>query len=163
MEDKSQSPYQVTVSLTVNGERLDRTVAANTTLATLLRDGLSLKGTKIACDEAACGACTVLVDGAPVFACHTLVGQLNLSSIETIEGLAAGQALHPLQQAFIDHDATQCGFCTPGMIMTLKSVCDAGDRFDRASIASSISGNICRCGAYEAILDAALQVTSGRS
>jgi xanthine dehydrogenase YagT iron-sulfur-binding subunit len=113
-----------------------------------------LRGTKVACDEAACGACTVLIDGRAAFACHTLVAQLGGSSIETIEGLAHEGRLHPLQEAFVIQDATQCGFCTPGMIMTLKAALDGGAR-TRDQLMQAISGNICRCGAYLHILAAA--------
>ena len=143
--------------LSVNGRAVAPSIADFATLAEVIRDQLGLTGTKIACDQAACGACTVLLDGRAIFACHTLAAQAEGAAIETIEGLAQGDTLHPLQQAFIDHDALQCGFCTPGMIMALKAAIDAG-MAEREALAAAISGNLCRCGAYQHILDAALSV-----
>jgi len=155
-----------TVRLIVNRSAVERRVPANATLAGLLRESLGLTGTKVACDQAACGACTVLLDGQPVFACHTLAAHADHAVVETIEGLARDGVLDPLQQAFIDHDALQCGFCTPGMIMAIKGAlaqaAHAGGTPDRAAIARAISGNICRCGAYPHILDAALDVVARR-
>jgi xanthine dehydrogenase YagT iron-sulfur-binding subunit len=148
------------VRLHINTQAVQVDLPGATTLVELLRDHLQLRGTKLACDQAACGACTVLVDGAPVFACHTLAAQCEGSVVQTVEGLADGSSLHPLQQAFIDHDALQCGFCTPGMLMTLKGALDAGVAPDRDALARAIAGNICRCGAYEHILEAALDVAS---
>jgi xanthine dehydrogenase YagT iron-sulfur-binding subunit len=146
--------------LRVNAQAVDVVVPAITTLAELLRDHLDLRGTKVACNQAACGACTVLMDGAPVFACHTLAAQCQDSQVQTIEGLATSAGLHPLQQAFIDHDALQCGFCTPGMLMALKGALDEGVPPERNAFAQAIAGNICRCGAYDHILEAALNVAS---
>lgn len=148
------------LTLRVNAQAIDIVVPAFTSLAELLRDDLQLRGTKIACDQAACGACTVLVDGAPVFACHTLAAQCQGVQVQTVEGLATSAGLHPLQQAFIDHDALQCGFCTPGMLMALKGALDAGVPPEREAFAQVISGNTCRCGAYNHILEAALDVAS---
>jgi xanthine dehydrogenase YagT iron-sulfur-binding subunit len=150
------------VRLRVNGTLAEHDVPAHTTLAVLLREWLGLTGTKVACDQAACGACTVLLDGQPVFACHTLAAQAQDAGIVTIEGLAVGGTLDPLQQAFMRHDALQCGFCTPGMIMALKGALqrasDAGVVPGRDEIARAIAGNLCRCGAYPHILEAALDV-----
>jgi aerobic-type carbon monoxide dehydrogenase small subunit (CoxS/CutS family) len=148
------------IGLQVNAQAVAVEVPVTATLADLLRDHLQLRGTKVACNQAACGACTVLVDGAPTFACHTLAAQCQGSQVQTIEGLAVGMDLHPLQQAFIDHDALQCGFCTPGMLMALKGALDAGVPPNRGALARAISGNICRCGAYDQILEAALNVAS---
>ena len=148
------------LTLWVNAQAVDIVVPAITSLAQLLRDDLQLLGTKIACNQAACGACTVLVDGAPVFACHTLAVQCQDTQEQTVEGLATSAGLHPLQQAFIDHDALQCGFCTPGMLMALKGALDAGVPPERGALAQAISGNTCRCGAYDHILQAALDVAS---
>lgn len=148
------------MALQVNAQAVEVTLPVIATLAELLRDHLQLRGTKVACNQAACGACTVLVGGAPVFACHTLAAQCRGMHVQTVEGLAAGAQLHPLQQAFIDHDALQCGFCTPGMLMALKGALDAGVPAQREALAQAISGNICRCGAYEHILEAALHVAS---
>jgi xanthine dehydrogenase YagT iron-sulfur-binding subunit len=148
------------VALQVNTRAIDMTLPGNATLAEMLREHLQLRGTKVACDQAACGACTVLVDGEPVFACHTLAAQCQGSKIQTIEGLAGDAGLHPLQQAFIDHDAVQCGFCTPGMLMALKAALDRRVRPEREALSQPIAGNICRCGAYDHILEAALDVAS---
>jgi xanthine dehydrogenase YagT iron-sulfur-binding subunit len=153
--------------LTVNGQSAAHTVPAHTTLAQLLRERLHLTGTKVACDQAACGACTVLLDGQAVFACHTLAAQCDGADVRTIEGLAAADGtLHPLQQAFIDHDALQCGFCTPGMLMALHAALQgARERAevpDRDALAHAIAGNLCRCGAYPHILEAALDVAGRR-
>ena len=150
------------IRLTVNGQHIEQAVPVHLSLAELLRGQLGLTGTKIACNQAACGACTVLLDAQPVFACHTLAAQAAGTEVMTIEGLSAGGTLHALQQAFIDHDALQCGFCTPGMVMALKAAMDAGVSADRVAIAQAISANICRCGAYEQILDAAVDVIARR-
>jgi xanthine dehydrogenase YagT iron-sulfur-binding subunit len=156
----THSAFERTLTLSVNGCTSEHTIPANMTLAELVRDRLGLVGTKVACDQAACGACTVLLDGHAIFACHTLAAQLDGAEVETIEALGDESALHPLQTAFIAHDALQCGFCTPGMIMALKGAIDAGVAPDRSALARSISGNICRCGAYEHILNAALDVVT---
>src|SRR5262245_46455304 len=155
------------VALQVNAREVGCRIAAHVTLAQLLRDELGLTGTKVACDQAACGACTVLLDGEPVFACHTLAAQALGAQVVTIEGLAAADgALDPLQQAFVDHDALQCGFCTPGMLMALKGAlaqaARAGTTPGRDEIARAISGNLCRCGAYPHIIEAALDVVARR-
>jgi aerobic-type carbon monoxide dehydrogenase small subunit (CoxS/CutS family) len=166
MTDLPKPRSDCRVRLTVNGRAVDCNVAAHTTLASLLRDSLQLTGTKIACDQAACGACTVQLDGQAVFACHTLAVQADGACVRTVEGLASAGALHPLQQAFIAHDALQCGFCTPGMLMALDAALAGraarSDVPDRAALASAISANVCRCGAYEQILDAALDVARRR-
>jgi aerobic-type carbon monoxide dehydrogenase small subunit (CoxS/CutS family) len=146
-----------TVRLTVNGvaHRLD--VEPRRTLASVLRHELRLTGTKVACDRASCGACTVLLDDRAVLSCHLLAAQADGRSLVTIEGLAVAGRLHPLQDAFIRCDATQCGFCTPGMILAAKSVLDTRPSASRDEIARGLAGNLCRCGAYPHILDAAEQ------
>jgi aerobic-type carbon monoxide dehydrogenase small subunit (CoxS/CutS family) len=149
------------VALTVNGRPVESVVAVSTTLAEWLRGPLKLTGTKVACNQAACGACTVRLDGDAVFACHTLALQAHGSAVRTIEGEAAQGSLTPLQRAFVEHDALQCGFCTPGMVMALQAALDAGAT-RRDALAQSISGNLCRCGAYESILDAACDVAAAR-
>jgi aerobic-type carbon monoxide dehydrogenase small subunit (CoxS/CutS family) len=149
-----------TIVMRVNGDDIAEQIPVQLTLAEFLRNYLGLTGTKVACGQAACGACTVLLDGHPVFVCHILAAQADRAEIQTIEGLSNGDVLHPLQAAFVAHDALQCGFCTPGMIMALKGALDAGVGSDRSALAHAIAGNICRCGAYEHILDAALSVTS---
>ena len=151
------------LKIRVNAQSVDKQVLFPATLAELLRDTLGLRGTKVACNQAACGACTVIVNSAPVFACHTLALQCEGADVQTIEGLADGERLHPLQQAFIDHDALQCGYCTPGMLMALKAALDRGLPAERSAVMQAISGNICRCGAYQHIMDAALDVASSLS
>ncbi len=143
---------------TLNGRRVTQPIAVHQSLAEVLRDNMGLTGTKVACNQAACGACTVLLDGEAVFACHTLAAQAEGAQVQTIEGLASGDTLHPLQAAFIQHDALQCGFCTPGMLMAIEAAVRAGVPAERSALRRAISGNVCRCGAYEAILDAALSV-----
>ena len=150
-----------TVALVVNARPVEAEVPVWSTLAELLRDRLHLTGTKVACNQAACGACTVRVDGDAVFACHTLAWHVHGARVQTIEGEAASGALTPLQQAFVARDALQCGFCTPGMVMALQAALDGGAH-DRDSLARAIAGNLCRCGAYEAILDAASDVVAAR-
>lgn len=145
-------------ALRVNGCVHTVNVSDDTTLATVLRDGLGLKGLKVACNQAACGACTVLLDGRAVFACHVLASQVGNRSVTTVEALATDDALHPLQTAFVDHDALQCGFCTPGMLMAIIGARNAQGVMDREQLAQAISGNLCRCGAYPHIIDAALSV-----
>ena len=145
----------------LNGRIVTSRAAGVARLADILRDEFGVTGVKIGCNAGDCGACTVLLDGRAVFACHTLAAQVDGVAVETIEGLAAGDDLHPLQAAFITHDALQCGFCTPGIIMALKAAVDSGVSADRAALAAAIAGNLCRCGAYEHIVDAALSVVTG--
>ncbi len=130
---------------------------ARVTLLDLLRDRLALTGTKKGCDRGQCGACTVLVDGQRINACLTLAVTLDGASVETIEGLAQGEALHPVQAAFIAHDGFQCGFCTPGQIMSAVGLLREGEAGDEAErIREGMSGNLCRCGAYAGITEAVL-------
>ena len=149
------------VALTVNGSAVDAMLPASATLAELVRDHLGLTGTKVACNQAACGACTVRLNGDAVFACHTLALHAHGAVVQTIEGAAPHGTLTPLQHALVDHDAMQCGFCTPGMVMALQAALDAGVG-GRDALAQAISGNLCRCGAYENILDAAVNVCAAR-
>lgn len=149
----------LSVNLTVNGRPLAVTLDdTRTTLLDLLRERLGLTGTKKGCDRGQCGACTVLLDGRRVNACLTLVASLGDATVQTIEGLADGEALHPVQAAFIAHDALQCGYCTPGQIMSAVGLIAegrAGDDPDR--VRELMSGNICRCGAYQGITEAVLE------
>ena len=142
------------VTLHVNGEA--RTVAAEPhhTLLEVLREELGLTGTKHGCELGECGACTVLVDGLPVLACLTLHTTIGEAEVTTVEGLASGEELHPLQIAFAEEGAAQCGYCTPGMLMTAKALLDVTAGPTRAEIASAISGNLCRCTGYTAIYEA---------
>jgi len=144
------------LTLKVNGTAYRLEVEPRRTLADVIRKKLELTGTKVVCDHASCGACTVLLEGRTVFSCHLLAVQADGQAIETIEGLADGETLHPLQQAFIQYDAYQCGFCTPGMIMAIKGTLTQNPRATREQIQQAIAGNLCRCAAYNHILDAAL-------
>jgi aerobic carbon-monoxide dehydrogenase small subunit len=144
------------LELTVNGERRALAAAPNRTLLDLLRIDLGLTGTKQGCGEGDCGSCTVLLDGVPVNACLVLALDAAGAEVVTIEGVANGSTLHPVQQAFIEAGAVQCGFCTPGMVLTAKSFLDANPRPTEADVRSAISGNLCRCTGYQKIVEAVL-------
>ncbi|GAB2891054.1 (2Fe-2S)-binding protein [Streptomyces deserti] len=150
------------VSLTVNGMRHTVTVDNRTSLLDLLREHLDLTGSKKGCNAGACGACTVLVDGRRVNSCLTLAIRLDGAEVTTIEGLSKGERLHPLQQAFIDQDAFQCGFCTPGQIMSGVGCMDEGHTGSPEEIREFMSGNICRCGCYVKIVRAVEQAAHGK-
>jgi xanthine dehydrogenase YagT iron-sulfur-binding subunit len=147
------------VSLTINGDTHALVLDQRTSLLDALREYAGLTGTKKGCDHGACGACTVHVDGRRTLACLTLAHRVEGRRITTIEGLAQGEALHPVQAAFLEHDGYQCGYCTPGQIMSAVSVIEEGHTGSEAEIAEWMSGNLCRCGAYTniraAIQDAA--------
>ncbi|MGR6919212.1 2Fe-2S iron-sulfur cluster-binding protein [[Actinomadura] parvosata] len=145
------------LSVTVNGRRHQVTIDNRTSLLDLLRERLALPGTKKGCDQGACGACTVLVDGRRVNACLTLAVRCQGAEVTTIEGLAAGEELHPLQQAFIEQDAFQCGYCTPGQIMSGVACIREGHTGSREEIREWMSGNLCRCGCYVKIVKAVQQ------
>jgi xanthine dehydrogenase YagT iron-sulfur-binding subunit len=147
----------VSVSLTVNGTRHALSLDPRTSLLDLLREHLDLTGTKKGCDQGQCGACTVLVDGRRVVSCLTLAVTKDGSNVTTIEGLAKDGALHPLQQAFIDHDAFQCGYCTSGQICSAVGLIAEGKAKTASEIRELMSGNICRCGAYTNIVAAIQQ------
>ena len=149
------------VSLTVNGKALQLEVQPWTTLLDLLRERLSLTGTKKGCDHGQCGACTVLVDGTRVNACLTLAVMKDGAAITTIEGVADGDQLHPLQRAFIERDAFQCGYCTPGQICSAVACIAEGRAKSDAEIREWMSGNLCRCGAYPNIVAAVEAVVHG--
>jgi xanthine dehydrogenase YagT iron-sulfur-binding subunit len=150
------------VSLTVNGRRVTVTVDNRTSLLDLLREHLELPGTKKGCDAGACGACTVLVDGRRVNGCLTLAVRLEGAEVTTIEGLANGDDLHPLQEAFIEQDAFQCGYCTPGQIMSGVGCIREGHTGSAGEIREWMSGNICRCGCYVKIVRAVQQAAKAR-
>jgi xanthine dehydrogenase YagT iron-sulfur-binding subunit len=152
----------VSVNLTVNGTRHALSLDPRSTLLDVLRDHLDLTGSKKGCDQGQCGACTVLIDGRRVVSCLTLAVMTDGKSVTTIEGLAKDGTLHPLQQAFIDHDAFQCGYCTPGQICSAAGLIAEGKARTAEQIRELMSGNICRCGAYPNIV-AAIQQAMGRS
>ncbi|MFI2719828.1 (2Fe-2S)-binding protein [Streptomyces collinus] len=157
----AERPPSSRVSLTVNGTRRSVTVDNRTSLLDLLREHLGLTGSKKGCNAGACGACTVLVDGHRVNACLTLAVRLEGAEVTTIEGLAEGDQLHPLQKAFIDQDAFQCGYCTPGQIVSGVGCIQEGHTGSPEEIREWMSGNICRCGCYVKIVRAVEQ-TAGR-
>jgi xanthine dehydrogenase YagT iron-sulfur-binding subunit len=159
---RARAPEKVPVALTVNGVAIRLKVAPWTTLLDALRDHLDLTGTKKGCDHGQCGACTVLVDGRRINSCLTFAVMQDGAQVTTIEGLAANGALHALQQAFIDHDAFQCGYCTPGQICSAAGLIAEGRAKSADEIRELMSGNICRCGAYPNII-AAIQQAMGRS
>ncbi|WP_051947531.1 (2Fe-2S)-binding protein [Streptomyces scabiei] len=150
------------VSLTVNGVRRTVTIDNRTSLLDLLRERLDLTGSKKGCNAGACGACTVLVDGRRVNSCLTLAVRLEGAQVTTIEGLAKGDRLHPLQQAFIDQDAFQCGFCTSGQIVSGVGCIQEGHTGSAEEIREWMSGNLCRCGCYVKIERAVEQAAAGR-
>ncbi len=156
------APAKMTVALTINGARTQLDVAPWTTLLDALRDHLDLTGTKKGCDHGQCGACTVLVDGRRVNSCLMLAVMRDGADIVTIEGLAKDGALHPLQQAFIDHDAFQCGYCTPGQICSAAGMIAEGRAKTPDDIRELMSGNLCRCAAYPNIV-AAIQQAMGKT
>jgi xanthine dehydrogenase YagT iron-sulfur-binding subunit len=155
-------PDALNLTLEVNGRSRVVAVDPRTTLLDALRERLGMMGTKKGCDMGACGACTVHVDGRRVVSCLTLAAAVEGKRITTIEGLAQGEQLHPMQAAFVEHDGFQCGYCTPGQIMSAVALIDEGRATSDAAIREFMSGNICRCGAYPNIVAAIKTVTSGR-
>ena len=151
---------QSIISLKVNDEDHTLVVQNNWTLLSVLRDKLGLTGVKEGCGKGECGACTVIMDGVSVLSCMTLAVEADGKEITTIEGLAKNGQLHPLQQAFIDEGAIQCGFCTPGMILTAKALLDNNPNPTREEIKTGINGNICRCTGYAKIVNAIEAVTN---
>ncbi len=148
--------HTILVTLMVNGKGHELAVRRNETLLDVLRERLGLTGTKKGCDLGDCGACTVLLDGNPVNSCLVLAADAAHGEVITIEGLARSGELHRLQEAFIQHGAIQCGYCSPGMIMTLKALLDREPNPAREQVMAAIAGNLCRCGGYPKIADAAL-------
>jgi carbon-monoxide dehydrogenase small subunit len=155
------------MALTVNGRRQEVAVEPRRTLLELLREDLGLTGTKQGCGEGDCGACVVLLDGTPVNSCLVLALEAAGREVLTIEGLADGNRLHPIQQAFVEVGAVQCGYCTPGMVLTAKSLLERSPDPGEAEVRRAVSGNLCRCTGYqkivEAILDAAQRMRGGQS
>jgi xanthine dehydrogenase YagT iron-sulfur-binding subunit len=153
---------EVDVTLRVNGSPRQLRLDSRVTLLDALRDRLELTGTKKGCDQGACGACTVLVDGKRVLSCLTLAAQCDGREVTTIEGLSGDGGLHPVQEAFIRHDGFQCGFCTPGQIMSAVALLAEGRAGSDEEIREFMSGNLCRCGAYPNIV-AAIREAAGRN
>lgn len=149
-------PGETEVQFNVNG--LERTiyVEPRTTLAQALRENLSLTGTKVVCDRGACSACTVWVEGKPVCSCMTLAVDANDKEVTTVEGLAKNGQLHPVQEAFIEHDASMCGFCTPGMVMSCAGLLERNPNPSLDDVKAATSGNLCRCGTYPKVFEATL-------
>lgn len=148
-----------TIEIIVNGASRQVVVEPQWTLLDVLRDQLGLTGAKKGCDRGDCGACTVLLDGRPVSSCLVLAIQARDREVLTIEGLAQDGQLHPLQQAFVEHGAIQCGFCTPGMILMAKALLDENPHPTEGEIRAALAGNVCRCTGYAKIVEAILSVT----
>jgi len=144
------------VKFMVNGRSYEVPIEPHMTLVEVLRDKLDITGTKISCGAGECGACTVLIDGKPTLSCLTLAMTAREKNILTIEGLAKGNNLHPIQKAFIEHGAIQCGFCTPGMILATKALLDENPNPTREEVKKALAGNLCRCTGYVKIVDAVL-------
>ena len=159
---KAVGPGAVSVTLRVNGAVRKVAVEPRETLAEALRDRLHLTGTKIVCNRGACSACTVLLDGEPVNACMVLAVEAAGREIRTVEGLQRKEELHPLQQAFIDHDASQCGYCTPGMLMSAVHLLESDPDPSIEKLKVALSGNLCRCGTHPHVFRALLEVAERR-
>ncbi|AUX19693.1 (2Fe-2S) ferredoxin [Sorangium cellulosum] len=154
-------PDRVPITLQVNGVERKLTVDPRATLADALRVDLGLTGTKVVCDRGACSACTVWLDGTPVCSCMTFALDAVGRAVVTVEGLARGGALHPVQQAFIEHDAAQCGFCTPGMVMSCAALLQRNPSPTLDDVRAATSGNLCRCGTYPKVFEATLAAARG--
>jgi len=155
------------VRLNVNGDHHDILVSPNDTLLVVLRDLLGLTGTKYGCGTGDCCACTVFIDGQSMLSCLSLAADIDGSKIKTIEGIAEGHQLHPIQRSFVEKGAAQCGFCTPGMIMTIKSLLEENPNPSEEEARQYLRGNLCRCTGYtkiiDAVLDAAKKIEGGKS
>jgi aerobic-type carbon monoxide dehydrogenase small subunit (CoxS/CutS family) len=148
------SQRHIDITLTVNGESVSRRVDARTHLIDFLRNDIGLTGSHAGCEHGVCGACTIRVNGQIVRGCLVLAAQLDGAAVESIEGVTDSGAIRDLQDAFVAHNAAQCGFCTPGMLMAAADLCDHNPAADRAAIREHLSGNYCRCTGYQAIVDA---------
>ena len=144
----------LTINTTINGKSVSAAAEPSTSLLDFLRDTLNYKGTKLCCNTGECGACSIIYNGKPINSCVTLAADANGAEIITIEGIADGNKLHPVQQAFIDTGAVQCGYCTPGFIISVKALLDRTTKPTAEDIEEAVSGNICRCTGYTKILDA---------
>ncbi len=155
-------PGKVALKLRINGAVHTVNVEPRTTLAEALRDELHMTGTKVVCDRGSCSACTVMLDKTPVCSCMTLAVDVGDRNVTTIEGLGHGDELHPVQAAFIEHDALQCGFCTSGMLMSCASLLERNPKPSAEDVKTAISGNICRCATYPKVLDAVLAASQSK-
>nr|WP_320025311.1 (2Fe-2S)-binding protein [uncultured Acetobacterium sp.] len=155
----------IQVKCEINGKPVDLFISPDRTVVDVLRNELGLTGTKQGCDDGNCGTCTILVDGKAAKSCSMLIGQIRNKKVTTIEGVSDGDVLHPMQQAFIDHFAIQCGFCTPGMIMTAIAILNENPNANEDDIREGLHGNLCRCTGYvkivEAVEDARDQINAG--
>ena len=154
-------PGKVAIELTINGEKHKLNLEPRVTLLDALRDDLQITGAKRVCDRGECGACTVLLDGKAVYACSVLAIDAEGKSIVTIESLAQGDQLHPIQASFVANDASQCGFCTPGFVMAFKAVLDKNPNASPEDLHRGLSGNYCRCGTYHGIQQTIAQMAKG--
>jgi carbon-monoxide dehydrogenase small subunit len=155
------APTTMVIACVVNGRSVELAIEPHEVLLDVLRDRLELRGAKRSCDAQVCGACTVLVDGEPVSACSYLTYEARGRQVLTIEGLANGEDLHPIQRAFVDHGALQCGYCTPGMILTVSALLADNPLPTEAEVRAGLAGNLCRCTGYTKIVDAVLDVVRG--
>jgi aerobic-type carbon monoxide dehydrogenase small subunit (CoxS/CutS family) len=155
-EPRVAGPGRVPVTLRVNGSPRRVELEPRTTLAEALRFELGLTGTKVVCDRGSCSACTVWLDSTPVCSCMTLALDVGSRAVTTIEGLAKGDELHPVQEAFVEHDALQCGFCTPGMVMSCAALVERKKDVTLEDVKHAVSGNLCRCGTYPKVFEATL-------
>jgi aerobic-type carbon monoxide dehydrogenase small subunit (CoxS/CutS family) len=155
-------PGKAPVQLTINGKPHTVEVEPRVTLLEALRNDLDLTGAKRVCDRATCGACTVIIDGKPVYSCSVLAIEVQGKKITTVEGLMTGERLHPVQQAFVDNDAQQCGYCTPGFVVACKAFLDKNPRPTPEEVERGLGGNLCRCGTYIGVRAAVLQAARMR-
>lgn len=161
-EVKVYGPGKAPIALTVNGTKYTAELEPRVTLLEALRHEFDLTGAKRVCDRATCGACTVMMDGKPVYACTVLAIEAQGKAVTTVEGLMRGGRLHPIQQAFIDNDGQQCGFCTPGFVVACKAFLDRNPNPTAAEIDKGLGGNLCRCGTYVGVKAAVLQAAGAR-
>jgi xanthine dehydrogenase YagT iron-sulfur-binding subunit len=161
--NKVQGPEALPVKLHINGHEHSVVIEPRDTLAQTLRDNLGLTGTKVVCDRGSCSACTVWIDKTPALACMTLSIDTAGRQITTIEGLSHGDTMHPVQAAFVKHDAMQCGFCTPGMVMSCAALLERNPTPNLSDVKHAVSGNLCRCGTYPKVFAATLDVAQQRA
>ena len=161
--DKVQGPDALPVKLHINGREHSVVIEPRDTLAQTLRDNIGLTGTKVVCDRGSCSACTVWIDKTPALACMTLAIDTTGRKITTIEGLSHGDTMHPVQAAFVKHDAMQCGFCTPGMVMSCAALLERNPTPNLSDVKHAVSGNLCRCGTYPKVFAATLDLAQQRA